>query len=364
MNDVTCGRVSIRLPLAPIVIDVSEASQIEDVMDRCRAVFPQWRSLFNDDFEWDKPKGFSSFTMAIRCLRQVEPAAVLYRRLEGKENAILEFATEREVFLLLGENQIAARCLHYDETCRIEEYYDGRTLTPMDLKESTVLKGIASELYRFHHLEPDVLPDETFFELLHDKWSPLARSVLEGQRHVFPLNEQKMCDDLQAILTPETAQMVQRCLPTSPLSFCHNDTYHGNVMMLPDGSIKLLDFEFSCLNHRAFDFANLFAETVMEHGLSDAPYFSIADPRYGQEDIEMLVGHYLDCGPLVGENRQIELDRLVRETQDMIMLSDYMYAMAAIPLAVKPIQKIRFIPYAHARWNRFLAAYEQKFGQE
>jgi hypothetical protein len=78
----------------------------------------------------------------------------------------------------------------------------------------------------------------------------------------------------------------------------------------------------------------------------------------------MLVGHYLDCGPLVGEDRQIELDRLVRETQDMIMLSDYMYAMAAIPLAVKPIQKIRFIPYAHARWNRFLTAYEKRFGSE
>jgi len=364
MNDVTCGKVSIQLPLPSIVIDVSETSPMEDVLDHCRTVFPQWRSLSNDDFEWDEPKGFSSFTMAIRCVADVEPPAVLYRRLEGKENAILDFATERDVFLLLGDNETAARCLYYDETCRIEEYYDGRTLTPKDLKDSDVLRGIASQLYRFHQLEPDALPHDTFFELLHDRWGPLACSVLEGQRHLFPPKEQTMCDDLKAILMPETAQMVQRCLPPSSLRFCHNDTYHGNVMMLSDGSIKLLDFEFSCLNHPAFDFSNLFAETVMEHGLSDAPYFSIADPSYGEEDIEMLVGHYLDCGPLVGEDRQIELDRLVRETQDMIMLSDYMYAMAAIPLAVKPIQKIRFIPYAHARWNRFLTAYEKRFGSE
>ena len=334
---------------------------MQEVLDRCRAAFPEWRSLSADDFDWDPPKGFSSFTTAIRCLRDVDPPAVLYRGLEGKENAILDFTTERQVFLLLGKHRIAARCLHYDETCRIEEFYDGRTLTPADLKDSNVLKGIATELFMFHQLEPEDLPERTFFELLHDKWGPLSRSVLENQRHIFPPDEQAMCDELRAILTDETASMVKACLPSSPLAFCHNDTYHGNVMMLPDGNIKLLDFEFSCLNHPAFDFANLFAETAMEHGQPDSPYFSIAQPGYTSEDIAVLVGHYLDCGTLTGDERRIEFDRLVNETEHLIMLSDYMYAMAAIPLAVQPIQKIRFIPYSHARWNRFLAAYEERF---
>ena len=340
---------------------VLPVSLIEDVLDRCRAVFPQWRSLSNANFEWDEPKGFSSFTMAIRCLRDVDPPAVLYRRLEGKENAILDFETEREIFLLLGEQGIAARCLHYDESCRIEEFYDGRTLTPSDLKDSGVLKGIATELYRLHQLEPDDLPDQTFFELLHDRWGRLGRRVLENQRHVFPPDEQIMCEDLLAILSDETASMVQQCLPSGPLTFCHNDTYHGNVMLLEDGSIKLLDFEFSCLNHPAFDFANLFAETVMQHGQHDPPHFSIADPEYTRRDIDLLVGHYLDCGTLTGVERVAEHDRLVDETQSLIMLSDYMYALAAIPLATNPIQKIRFIPYAHARWNRFLGAYDERF---
>jgi thiamine kinase-like enzyme len=338
-----------------------EASQIETVLDRCRAVFAQWRALSADDFEFDEPKGFSSFTMGIRSLVDVEPPAVLYRGLEGKENAILDFDTERDVFLLLGEHSIAARCLHYDETSRIEEFYDGRTLSPTDLKDPDVLKGIATELFRFHQLDSVDLPDRTFFELLHEKWGRLARPVLENQRHLFPPDEQVMCEELLAILTEETASMVRACMPSSPVAFCHNDTYHGNVMMLADGTIRLLDFEFSCLNHPAFDFANLFAETVMEHGQPDSPYFSIAQPGYTRQDIGVLVGHYLNCGTLTGEARQAELDRLVGETEDLIMLSDYMYAMAAIPLAVRPIQKIRFIPYAHARWSRFLGAYEERF---
>jgi thiamine kinase-like enzyme len=341
---------------------VAGPSQKKQALDRCRTVFPQWRLLSDDDFVCDDPKGFSSFTMGIRCLRDVEPSAVLYRGLEHKENAILDFDTERDVFWLLGESRIAAQCLYYDETCRIEEFYEGRTLEPADLSDSNVLKGIAGELFRFHQLEPGDLPSQTFFELLHEKWGRLGRAVLNNDRQHFPADEQWMCDELLEMFSEETARKVQRCLPKSPVVFCHNDTYHGNVMMLVDREIKLLDFEFSCLNHPAFDFANLFAETVMEHGQPEPPYFRIADPAYTRDDIAMIVNHYLDFGSLSGSARASELDRLVGETQEMIMLSDYMYAMAAIPLSVEPIQKIRFIPYAHARWNRFQSSYDKRFG--
>jgi hypothetical protein len=299
--------------------------------------------------------------MGIRCSSDVQPSAVLYRDLADKENAILDFETERDVFLFLGEHAIATQCLHYADAYRIEEFYNGRTLTPADLADSSVLKGVARELFRFHGLTPDTMPEQSFFELLHVKWGGLSRSVLEDQRHLFPPDEQVMCDELGEILSDETAMKVQQCLPSSPMTFCHNDTYHGNVMLLESDEIKLLDFEFSCLNHPAFDFANLFAETVMKHGQPDSPYFCIADPEYTRGDIETLVGHYLDCGPLTGSARLLEFDRLVVETEDMIMLSDYMYAMAAIPLAVHPIQKIRFIPYAHARWKRFLEAHQLRF---
>ncbi len=44
-----------------------------------------------------------------------------------------------------------------------------------------------------------------------------------------------------------------------------------------------------------------------------------------------------------------------------LILSDYKYALAAIPLAVEPIQNIRFIPYVHARFNKYKAAYAELF---
>ena len=330
------------------------------VFRQCQKIFPGWSGLSIADFEFDDPKGFSSFTMAIRCKKTASPSAIFYRQLEGKENAILDFETEREVFLTLGANDIAAHCQYYGETCRIESFYPGRTLTIDDLFEPENLRQIANQLYRLHQLKPANLPKQAFFNLMADKWGRLAKRVVEQQSHRFPDNEREMCRQLREIYSPETIEKVRHCLPDGELTFCHNDTYHGNIMKLDNGEIKLLDFEFSCLNYKAYDFANLFAETVMRHQQPDYPYFKIAEPEYGDKELGMLIDFYLDNASFESrEQRAEEFQKLLQQTKRMLMMSDYKYAMAALPLAVEPIQKIRFIPYAYQRFNKFLAAYEK-----
>ncbi len=318
------------------------------------------------DFDLDDPKGFSSFTMGIRSkqtVQPIQPIAVLYRRLEGKENAILDFGTEKEVFLTLGAHDIAAHCHHYDETCRIEAFYQGRTLEAEELFEPENLRQIANELYRFHQLSPPSLPREMFFEMLHAQWGQMAKHILEEEVGVFPPGEQRLCEELRGIYSPETLAKVKRCLPVGELTFCHNDTYHGNIMKLDTGEIKLLDFEFSCLNHKAYDFSNPFAETVMRHQQPDYPYFRIAEPEFGDRELSTLINFYLDNADFdTSEAREREFKKLLQDTKNMLLMSDYKYAMAALPLAIDPIQKIRFIPYAHQRFSRFLKAYEQRFG--
>lgn len=327
------------------------------VFRHCQSVFADWRRLSLEDFEFDDPKGFSSFTMGIRCKRPADPPAVLYRRLEGKENAILEFEAEKEVFLALAEHGIAAHCHYYDDVCRIESFYQGRTLEAADLFEPDNLRQIADQLYRFHQLSPPGLPDQSFFTLLHGKWGRLARYVLEEKSSHFPAEERAMCKDLRAIYSEETFEKVRRLMPDGPLTFCHNDTYHGNIMKLDSGEIKLLDFEFSCFNNRAYDFSNLFAETVMEHQQPESPYFRIAEPRYGDHELGMLINFYLDnVESSDPHERERHFNQLLDDTRRMLVLSDYKYALAALPLALEPIQKIRFVPYAWQRFNKFLAA--------
>ena len=330
---------------------------IHRVLAECQIGLPGWRDLGVSDFDFAPPKGFSTFTMAVRAKVPADPPAVLYRRLAGKDNAILDADAERGVFLALGDAAIAPRCYHYETGFRLEAFYTGDTLRAEDVFDEATLRGIAAELHRFHRLEPPPLPERPFFELLHLRWGALARYVLEDRRDAFPVHERKLCEPLTEIYSEATRRRVAAMVPAGPLHFCHNDTYHGNVMRLDSGGVRLLDFEFSCLNHRAFDFANLFAETVMIHGLAEPPHFRIDSPRFSDAHLTTLVGAYLDHSSFrSAEARELELRSLVRQTRQLLPLSDYMYAMAALPLAVEPIQKIRFLPYAHQRFERFLRA--------
>lgn len=329
-----------------------------DVLARCQRHLPDWRQLDEDDFDFAPPRGFSTFTMAVRCRRDnVEPRAVLYRHLHGKENAILDFEDERRVYLALAGRGIAAQCYAYEDDYRLEAFYEGRTLTRHDLANPDILRRIGAQLAKLHRVSPR-LPAESFFERVHRRWGRAARDVIVERRDAFPENEQAMCDDLVSLVDEDTLEMVRRCLPEEPLTFCHNDTYQGNVMLLDDGEVRLLDFEFSCLNHRAFDFANLFAETVTRHGLSEYPYFDIAEPEYSPEHIAAVVDGYMQEWEPAG----LDASRLSAQTESMILLSDYMYAIAALPLALEPVQKIRFIPYSLRRYRRFVSAWHRRFG--
>ncbi len=331
------------------------------VLDHCRSLFPGWADLGVDDVDFEDPKGFSSYTMAVRPRPVVDPPAAFYRRLEGKENAILDFEAEKRVFLTLGEAGIAARCLAYHRSYRMETFYPGRTLYPEELFEDETLRKIAIQLHRLHHLQPTGLPRRSFFELLQEKWGRLATRVLD-QKEKFPEAEQPLCDELRELLSPRTFAKVRRCLPDESLTFCHNDTYHGNIMRLDSGDIRLLDFEFSCLGHRAYDFANLFSETVMRHGQSEYPYFRIAEPEYTREDLARLIRHYVDQdGGGEDSGSEARFERLLQQTEQCLLLSHYVYAMAALPLAIEPIQRIRFLPYAHARFAEFERQYARRF---
>ena len=330
---------------------------IQRVLHECQIGLPGWRGFEVSDFDFAPPKGFSTFTMAVRAKVPATPAAVLYRRLAGKDNAILDAGAERAVFLALADAGVAPRCHHYERGFRLEGFYEGGTLGAEDVFDPATLRGIAAQLHRFHHMVPPPLPARPFFELMHDRWAPLARHVLEDCRDAFPPQERVLCEPLTEIFSEATRRRVAGLLPDGPLCFCHNDTYHGNVMRLSSGEIRLLDFEFSCLNHRAFDFANLFAETVMEHGLPEPPHFRIAEPRFSNEHLAMLIGAYLDHSSFPSdEAREAELSTLVHQTRRALPLSDYMYALAALPLAVEPVQRIRFLPYAHQRFAKFLEA--------
>ena len=149
-------------------------------VDQCLRTLPGWAHLTPADLVVDAPRGFSSITATITAPSGTEPPAIFYRRLEGKENTILDPAGERAVFRVLAEQGIAAPLLHDEESFRLEGCYRGRTLTAADLSDQPTLAAIAAQIYRFHQISPpSAVPAQGFFELLHHKWGKLGRRVLD-----------------------------------------------------------------------------------------------------------------------------------------------------------------------------------------
>ena len=111
---------------------MDESSKTKRRFVNVSALFPERQPLSAEQFDFDDPKGFHHSQWVFEARVAVQLPAVLYRKLAGKENAILDFATERDVFcwrradcrpLLLPRRDLSDWA-----------FYDGRTLSAEDLK--------------------------------------------------------------------------------------------------------------------------------------------------------------------------------------------------------------------------------------
>jgi hypothetical protein len=329
------------------------------IFKKCRQYFPSWQGLSIDDFTFDPPKGFSSFTMGIRANQPSIRPLFSIAAWRAKKTPSLILRRKKRFFLPLGSTTSPRIVTSTSGNFGWRLFITAVPCKQQNCSNRKSCRKSRVELYRFHQLSPPELPQTLFWDLLFAKWGALAQVVLEEQLAAFPANEQEMGEALREITHPDTLALVKKCLPDGELSFCHNDTYHGNIMRLENGAIKLLDFEFSCINYKAYDFSNLFAETVMQHQQAEYPYFRIGEPQFGDHELGMLINFYLDqAPPTAAAEREKTFAQLLADTKRMLIFSDFKYALAAIPLAVEPIQKIRFIPYAYQRFLKFKRAAE------
>jgi thiamine kinase-like enzyme len=135
-----------------------------------------------------------------------------------------------------------------DTGVEIVEFLDGyRACTNGDMKSWEVAQSVAGLFRTFHEVGP--LPvTKTVFDMIDEHLQQVR--------------------DLGVVL-PSTASVLLReagaareALQASGLDLvpCHNDPMPGNFLLSPDGPMKLIDFEFSSNNERAYDLALVVAE--------------------------------------------------------------------------------------------------------
>ncbi|KAI6662008.1 Choline/ethanolamine kinase isoform X2 [Oopsacas minuta] len=120
----------------------------------------------------------------------------------------------------------------------------------------------------------------------------------------------------------------------SPLLLCHNDINESNLLLLTDGQLKLIDFEFVSYNYRGFELAQLFYECSITMTYPDYPYFKHSPGDYpSYEARREFVAKYLAVYQPGNIPCEEEIHSVVLEVEKMKIAVDLYWVLWAIAMA-------------------------------
>lgn len=225
------------------------------------------------------------------------------------------------LFYALCEKGIGPKMYGCFDGGRIEEFIDGRNLT---ISEWTSDKDfnvkIAIQVARYHLVD---------FPIPKREWD--IRSILMSCYESFLKNKQHI---MEQFLTPDQltacklfleydveadVKIIVEMLPkvNSRIVFTHNDINRSNVMMRnSDTDVRLIDYEFSSYNYRAFDLGNHFALKIFDLG---AAKLETGAPFPSEEYMKEFIASYSDAIKSSGDAPD-DWDEKGRDSVDHILM--------------------------------------------
>lgn len=222
---------------------------------------------------------------------------------------------------------------------RVEQFFPSRALTPEELRDPHVSRGIARRMRELHSVDLRILGYEqgregepTVWRQLKD-WTVLAEQVLGvleslgGQWEIwvekFGLHRVK--DEVQLYMD----WVAQQDGRGKGVVFAHNDTQYGNLLLLdrelPKGAPEhhryiVIDFEYAAPNPRGYDIANHFHEWRANyhhptHSHSLKPHFPYPDPKQREDFYRAYLSIEMDARngeEVMVRRKDVQADRVER----------------------------------------------------
>ena len=238
-------------------------------------------------------------------------------RIFGKCDGLLNRQLENEIYKQLSAAQISPRLIGLYPWGRLEEYLsknrplnsgtDMISITP----ERDTVKLIAGALLKLHSVRLTLAPDTesaNIFGVLR-KWLNLSlkygSTIRSSPR--CPQFETPTINRLQSevefitafvkddLLTREVFVKSSTCCRLVSEVLCHNDLLSGNIMLDPEtNSVRLIDFEYSGMNHAVADIANVFTavcESIMLSGHAQDVARNFPSPSIQLHFLEHYLGY-------------------------------------------------------------------------
>jgi len=238
---------------------------------------------------------------------------------------------------------------------RVEQYFQAHALTPADMSKDELVPHIAQRVGQMHvldmrSLEPRLPCEITVFTTLA-QWLQKAIAIRfddkSSSRKAEQLRGLKL-DEIALEFATVRNLLAQGGDASQALVFAHNDLLSGNILWDAKGKVlRLIDYEYSGYNPRAFDIANHFCECC---GFDcDWKMF----PSRAQQSV--FFRHYLSettRKPASGI-ADTELDQLYEEVNAWVPVSHLFWGVWAVVQSRASLIDFDYLNYASLRFHGY-----------
>lgn len=254
---------------------------------------------------------------------------------------------ETRIFAQLSDARIAPTLRAVFANGRVEQYVPAAPIPLAAMTDRAVGLGLAHRLARLHAFTPapdsTPPPDPPVWALLQE-WAD--RCVRETMKGTFSDAEGFASSHVERAV--HALPRLRSELRGGLVVYAHNDLLAGNILMGEDGSVTIVDFEYSGWNYSSFDIGNYFAEAM--GGTQDAV---IRTHLYPDRSFRaMFCAEYLrvlhDSPPT-----EAAVNWLVEDAERYGLLSHIYWGLWAVVQSIDSTIDFRYRDYARQRLDLF-----------
>lgn len=291
-------------------------------------------------------------TNTIYRLTNAENGDSVVVRIFGAEQVFDDEARRKEtrIFEQLSQAGIAPRLRATFPNGRVEQYIPASPIRVEHMRDADVCIGVASNLARLHKFRPTMEqtpPECPPIWSIIEQWIDLSSKLLANSRPFKSARVLRAYVKRVAAILP----LLRRQLENGDVVFAHNDVHAANILRSPNGSITIVDFEYSGWNYRCYDIANFFSEAMIDLQTVYVNRLHYPNMYWRTRFCTEYLREFHDCGHALPDKEMV--NDLVHGVERYTNLSHIYWGLWAIVQSFSATGSFPYAEYARQRLDIF-----------
>jgi len=243
---------------------------------------------------------------------------------------------------------------------RIEKFLsNARTVSTTEYSSDEYMPKVAELLGTFHAQSTKLLElcdiEESGSKLKQrlEQWFSIAMKVKFVEPYSWRKQKKLNALDLLGCIRPEIEWLFREIEKVnSTVVFCHCDFQQGNILV-DDGQLHMIDFEYSDRLERGFDIGNCFCEMSLNYGIKSYPGFVINPDLFPSEEKQVKFLRWYAKGANILFDDAAK-KQLLNESKIFVLASHLHWVIWSVVQAHSSTIEFGYLEYAEQRMDQYL----------